>query len=147
MAYHKNILRALRLRAGHTTAQCAELLGVVESHIKKAEATRAPMSDRKFALLLEVYGVNLEQANLIASLYLSDKRLKARNAKKEDIVLDDLILGTSAHGKPIRLFQMVNWLQYQTPIKPEHGEALRRYIERKEEEYRRENPDNADDLI
>ena len=145
MAYHKHILRTLRTRAGHTAAQCAERLGVAESFVKKAENTRAPMSDRKFALLLEVYGVTVEQANQIASDYLAEKRSK--HQQQTAGLSGDVTLGISSRGFPILLSQMIIWLQRQTPIKPEHGEALRRYIELKEEVYRRENPETADDLI
>ena len=147
MILRKTILRALRTRAGHTKKECADLLGVVESHIQKAEATRAGLSDRKLARLFEVYGVTPEEAEKVAEEYKTKQReLKLKDAqrkaklKTQSGVLYDVQIGISERGFPITLAQMVKWLQDGKPIKPEHGEALVEYIEDKIEEYEAAHP-------
>ena len=138
MILRKTILRALRTRAGHTKKECADLLGVVESHVDKAEKTRAGLSDRKLARLFEVYEVTPEEAEKVAKDYKDE--LRKAKVKLASGVLYDVQIGISERGFPITLAQMVKWLQDGKPIKPEHGDALIEYIEDKIEEYEAAHP-------
>lgn len=148
MCLTKTELRILRVNLGKSHEQLAKELGVTLNTYRKWEATKKGISSVKGELFLSQHGWTLADAHEIVKAAKEKQRaLLANQRVTQSGVSCDVTLGTSERGYPILLSQMINWLQVQKPITPQHGNALIGYIEQKIEEYEALHPQTEDDLI